>query len=239
MGFHLNIDVTYRVADPQLPTIESEYNRLWQFANVLTRAGLPVDKWYPAADSEKTSRLNAAFDAKGPTSAAITMAKSSALSNGTSVRSLGVWNGLEGDGSAAFSDSQGIDSVCSVTFQMKGIVGFQHATLVTDVVSEAARIWPASSVQVGPFKYFSHQQVFEKRPGAGWMLYLPRVLTAQQVPEARALVPVMDCKQRIGTLIVSVIGEPFSASNPEHVKVANAIEERLVDQDLLPLFTEL
>jgi len=40
-----------------LPTIESEYNRLWQFANVLTQAGLPVDKWYPSADSEKASRL--------------------------------------------------------------------------------------------------------------------------------------------------------------------------------------
>src|ERR1700722_13498344 len=119
MAFHLNIDVTYRVAAPQLPTIESEYDRLWQFANVLTRAGLPVDKWYPAADTEKASLLNAAFDANGPTSAAIAMAKNSALSNGTSVRSLGVWNGLEGDGGAAFSDSQGIDSVCSVTFQMK------------------------------------------------------------------------------------------------------------------------
>jgi hypothetical protein len=239
MAFHLNIDVTYRVAAPQLPTIESEYDRLWQFANVLTRAGLPVDRWYPAADTEKASLLNAAFDANGPTSAAIAMAKNSALSNGTSVRSLGVWNGLEGDGGAAFSDSQGIDSVCSVTFQMKGIVGFQQTTLVADVVSEAARIWSASSVQVGPFKYFSQQQVFAKRPGAGWMLYLPRVFTAQQVPEARDLIPVVDGKQRIGTLIVSVLDEPFSASNPEHVKIANAIEERLVDQDLLPLFTEL
>jgi GTP-sensing pleiotropic transcriptional regulator CodY len=61
----------------------------------------------------------------------------------------------------------------------------------------------------------------------------------QQVPEARDLIPVMDGKKRIGTLIVSVVDEPFSASNPEHVKIANAIEERLVDQDLLPLFTEL
>ena len=51
-----------------------------------------------------------------------------------------------------------------------------------------------------------------------------------------AAVPVVDGKY---TLIVSVVDEPFSASNPEHVKIANAIEERLVDQDLLPLFTEL
>jgi len=239
MGFHSNIDVTYRVADRQLPTIESEYNRLWQYASVLTRAGLPVDKWHPAADTEKASLLTAAFDAHGPTRAAIAMAKNFRLSNGTSVRSLGVWNGLEGDGGAALSDSQSIDSVCSVTFQMKGIVGFQHPTLVTEVVSEAARIWSASSVQVGPFKYFSQQQLFEKRPGAGWMLYLPRILTVQQLPEARELIPVMDGMRQMGTLIVSVVDEPFSASKPEHVKIANDIEKRLVDQDLLPLFTEL
>jgi len=239
MAFHLNIDVTYRIAAPQLPTIESEYDRLWQFANALTRAGLPVDRWYPAADTEKASLLNAAFGASGPTTAAIAIAKNLPLSNGARVRSLGVWNGLEGDGGAAFSASQGIDSLCSVTFQMKGITGFQQTTVVEDVVSEAARIWSASSIQVGPFKYFSQQQVFEKRPGAGWMLYLPRAFTAHQVPEARDLIPVMHAKQRIGTLIVSVIDEPFSASNPEHVKIANAIEERLVDQDLLPLFTEL
>ena len=146
---------------------------------------------------------------------------------------------MEGDGGAAFSDSQGIDSVCSVTFQMKGIVGFQQTTLVADVVSEAARIWSASSVQVGPFKYFSQQQIFEKRPGAGWMLYLPRVLTSLQVPEAASLIPVMDGELQKGTIVVSVVDEPFSAAKEEHVAVANAIELRLVDQDLLPLYAEL
>ena len=78
------------------------------------------------------------------------------------------------------------------------------------------------------------------------MLYLPRVLTVQEVPEARALVPVMtegDGKKRkaeqIGTIVVSVTDECFSDRNPEHVKIANAIEMRLVDQDLLPRYTNL
>jgi hypothetical protein len=46
-------------------------------------------------------------------------------------------------------------------------------------------------------------------------------------------------RQAVGTIIVSVTDEPFSDENPEHVKIANAIEIRLVDQDLLPLFTDL
>ncbi|MEG1324979.1 MAG: Imm52 family immunity protein, partial [Janthinobacterium sp.] len=82
------------------------------------------------------------------------------------------------------------------------------------------------------------------RPGVGWMLYLPRVLTTQQVPEARALVPVMATGEQgkdrqIGTIIVSVTDEPFNDENPEHVKIANAIEIRLVDQDLLPRYVDI
>lgn len=82
--------------------------------------------------------------------------------------------------------------------------------------------------------------MFQDRPGVGWMLYLPRTLTGQQVPGARALVPVTvedDWKipHQIGTIIVSVNYEPFDETNSEHARIANAIEIRLVDQDLLLL----
>jgi hypothetical protein len=33
--------------------------------------------------------------------------------------------------------------------------------------------------------------------------------------------------------------EAFSVDNKEHVKIANAIEVRLVDQDLMPLYADL
>lgn len=91
--------------------------------------------------------------------------------------------------------------------------------------------------------YFE-KQVFKDRPGVGWLLYLPRVLTVQQVPEARALIPVMEKDEQgkdkqIGTIIVSVTDELFSDENPGHVKIANAIEIRLVDQDLLPRHVDI
>jgi hypothetical protein len=53
-------------------------------------------------------------------------------------------------------------------------------------------------------------------------------------------VPVLGAdKKQTGTIIVSVTDEPFSDQKPEHVKIANAIEIRLVDQDLLPRFADL
>lgn len=71
------------------------------------------------------------------------------------------------------------------------------------------------------------------------MLYLPRVLTAPQLPEAPALIPVIDGEHQRGTIIASVVDEPFSATNSVHLKIANAVETSMADRGLLPLFTDL
>jgi hypothetical protein len=73
------------------------------------------------------------------------------------------------------------------------------------------------------------------------MLYLPRVITTQQVPEARALIPIMDSadkKKQKGTVIVSVTDGYFDASKPELVEIVDSIDRRMVDQDLLPLYAD-
>jgi hypothetical protein len=66
------------------------------------------------------------------------------------------------------------------------------------------------------------------------MLYLAQTVSATQVPEAAELVPVMEDGKQRGTIIVSVADEVFSVDNEDHVRIANAIEIRLADQDLLP-----
>jgi Immunity protein 52 len=89
---------------------------------------------------------------------------------------------------------------------------------------------------------FESKNVFPDRHGVNWMIYLPKVFTAQQIPEARALVPVMSNDKkpvRLGTIVVSVLDELFSDENPAHVKIAHDIEIRMVDQDLLPTFKQL
>ncbi|MBR8184604.1 immunity 52 family protein [Burkholderia ambifaria] len=83
-------------------------------------------------------------------------------------------------------------------------------------------------------------QVFDDKPGVGWMLYLPKLITAQQVPEARELISVPEAgRLHTGTIIVSLPDAVFSVSNSEHVEIANRIEIRLVDQNLLPAFADL
>ncbi len=103
----------------------------------------------------------------------------------------------------------------------------------------ALSIWPALFATFGPF-WYNEKRVFRDRPGVSWMLYLPRKLTAQEVPEAQRLVPVMgNGKEQLGTIIVSVVDKPFSLDIPEHIRITNDIEIRLVDQDLLTRYADL
>jgi Immunity protein 52 len=65
------------------------------------------------------------------------------------------------------------------------------------------------------------------------------VLTSAELPEARALIPVMKDKKQMGTIIVSITDGVFDYRNPEHLEIARAIETRLVDQDLLPTWAQM
>ncbi|QBL81418.1 immunity 52 family protein [Burkholderia pseudomallei] len=121
----------------------------------------------------------------------------------------------------------------------------EEATLYPAFDADGSPSTPALAVlneeQRGKKHSASHAAIwkFDDKPGVGWMLYLPKVITQQQVPEARALIPVPAKGKQTGTIIVSVTDAPFSVDNPEHVAIANRIEIRLVDQDLLPAYVDI
>ncbi|MBO9328339.1 hypothetical protein GHR37_04290 [Achromobacter xylosoxidans] len=113
------------------------------------------------------------------------------------------------------------------------------AASVKDIIIAVVDVFRPYYVSVLPTGYAEHK-VFDDKPGVGWMLYLPQVITAQQVPEAQALIPVSAAgKKQAGTIIVSVADEVFSLDDPRHIELANQIEMRLVDQDLLPRYADL
>ena len=237
----MNITLTFRLKD-RLPTEVEQLSDLWKVATLLAPLGLPVDDWYPPADTPEQSVANKAFNDDGPTRAAVAiLAAEQQDKQSPGLRMFGVWNGREGTGAAGFDTSLSVvaGSPLSVfSLQSKRVPTLADQALVVPLLMGLLEIWSARSIEVRPYKYGS-QKVFPKRPGAGWILYLPQVLSFKEIPEARQLIPVMDGKKQRGTLILSVIDEPFDANNPEHVRVANAIEMRLVDQDLLPHFADL
>ncbi|MGV8866982.1 MAG: immunity 52 family protein [Janthinobacterium svalbardensis] len=202
--------------------------------------------WFLSQETEAESFLYPVFDASGELTTAAEAVLEAEFKGETS-RFLSAWNGELGDGEGAtmalgFSDGDWPARTFRISDHGQGArrLGIDGVKELLSIIAGSLR---PVLITVARNDYFE-KQVFKDRPGVGWMLYLPRVLTTQQVPEARALVSVMATGEQgkdkqIGTIIVSVTDEPFNDENPEHVKIANAIEIRLVDQDLLPRYVDI
>lgn len=238
------LELFFRREQPTLIDVSTQLQELCEFARAVESFSPLLQRWLlSSGETRAEALLYEAFDANGPTKAALAVLGQ--RSKGvTDIRSISLWNGAEVDAEAASLSSRAnvLGRPDTIEFSLRLEPEVTDWQTPVSWLKKAVSIWHPSVATFGPFWYSDHK-VFEDRPGASWLLYLPRVLTAQQVPEARALVPVM-CQgeqgqdKQVGTILVSVTDEPFSDENPEHVKVANAIEIRLVDQDLLPRFSE-
>ncbi|WP_233207647.1 MULTISPECIES: immunity 52 family protein [Herbaspirillum] len=239
------MELFFRRGQPTLIDVPTQLQELYEFTRAVESFSPLFHHWLLSSDKSKVDALlYKAFDENGPTAQALAVLEQ--RSKGvTDIRSISLWNGADVD-----AQSAGLSSLTNVlgrpdsiefSLRLEPEVNDWRTPVVW--LKKAISIWNPSFAVFGPYWYSDHK-VFEDRPGASWMLYLPCVLDAQQVPDARAIVPVMgkDEKGKViqtGTIVVSITDEPFSDENPEHVKVANAIEIRLVDQDLLPRFGDV
>ena len=233
------IFLSFRLQEAILPCREEHLGVLWRTAQLFEPFGLPIEHWYPPASTRKKSLAHPAFDRNGPTLAALQILQSRDEKDGmTNYRRTGVWSGKEKGRSGAFSISFSADPdlpTCLLYAQFQDVESLHNVRNMQRLIFGLLELWPlAVDIEVGPLMYYTDHRVFPKRPGAGWMLYLPQPIANKQLPEAAELVPVMEGDKQKGTIIVSVSDNVFSVDNPEHVKIANAIEIRLADQDLLP-----
>ncbi len=241
------LELQYRRAGTKLPSVDEQMDELYRFERAVSPFSPLLTEWLlTSSKSKEEAWLYKAFDANGPTAAALAVLREKKKGI-EDVRSISLWNGAENDG-----DTAHLSSRCNVMgrpdafeFGLKVRPEVTQWQAASGWIEAAVSIWPPLFATFAPL-WHNEKRVFKDRPGVGWMLYLPRRLTEQQVPEARALVPVMSEGNgskikpvQLGTIIVSVTDEPFSDDNPEHVKIANAIEIRLVDQDLLPRYADL
>jgi hypothetical protein len=202
-----------------------------------------LDKWLLKGNTREEALLYSVFGPTGPTTSAIAVLTES-LTHDIDPRIVSIWNGRGGsEGASVQYVGRLLPETSMVVVRAKPQAFSKNWEPAANLIRKSTEIWFPDVIAIESAGYFG-KKVFKDRPGVGWMLYLPLKLTVQQVPEARALLPVMskDAKGmdiQTGTIIVSVTDAPFSDEDPEHVKIANAIEIRLVDQDLLPRYTDL
>ncbi|KLN95406.1 Imm52 family immunity protein [Moellerella wisconsensis] len=85
--------------------------------------------------------------------------------------------------------------------------------------------------------WYNDKNVFPDRLPVGWMLYLNKKITQEQLPMAAQLINIDNDKNK-GTLIIST-EHVFDGSNKDDIKKANEIEIQLTALGLLPLYTEI
>ncbi|UBX50028.1 immunity 52 family protein [Providencia alcalifaciens] len=83
----------------------------------------------------------------------------------------------------------------------------------------------------------NERNVFPDRLPVGWMLYLNKKITQQQIPMAAQLIDIENAKNN-GTLIIST-DNVFDGSNKDDIRKANEIEIQLTALGLLPLYNEI
>jgi hypothetical protein len=241
---NLDIDFAYAPDLHNLPTASEHFVILWKVALLLDTVGMPLADWSPPADTPEDARRNQAFDRDGPTPAALAIVEEEERSDpANGFRYLGIWNGYKEEGGSSvllgLKQADGPGN-CTFRLQAQAVPSLSSKANLIKVLTGLSLQWQPPFIVVDPGNYGTRQKVFADRPGAGWLLYLPGRITRAQVPEAAELLPVLneDGQQR-GTIIVSVAGDAFDDENPAHIQVANAIEIRLADQDLLPRYRAL
>lgn len=220
-------------------SVDAMLRQLRRYTRRLATLSPRLEPWLLGAETKTDALRYPVYDEDEPSATAMAVLEAK-LQGRADPRMISLWNGLDDDAGASLSFmGRPAPHLSLVTFNGYPESFSSDWRAVAGVLAAGAEIWSPHYISVESDGYYDHK-TFKDRPGVGWMLYLPGVLTTRQVPEARALVPVPGPgQQQVGTIVVSVTDAPFSDADPEHVKVANAIEVRLVDQDLLPRYKEL
>ncbi|MBU9486141.1 immunity 52 family protein [Burkholderia multivorans] len=233
--------ITSRFRDPQhdasdLPVV---FEQLGSVAQAIHAHAPQLSQWFLTGDLKEEARLYPAFEDWKPTTAALAVLRTEFEGAEHRPQIISLWDGGDDQRTGAtltylVATKERPKKIEADFNDERLLTAHQAAAIVEALVQQTVPAY----VTVEPQGYVD-KQVFDDKPGVGWMLYLPKVITQQEVPEARALIPVPSSGKQIGTIIASVIDGTFSIENPEHVEVANRIEIRLVDQDLLPQYAHI
>ncbi|RQU12140.1 LysR family transcriptional regulator [Burkholderia cenocepacia] len=220
------------------------------FAHVLSRIHVVTaaleqinpkfSRWYAKGKSRDEALLYPAFEDGAPSTAILAVLKHKFAEDPTTTF-VALWDCNEGDARGATISCHLNEAGAYNSFElsMSDSDVLSDLDTVLEIVRSIVAAFNPAYITVSPRSYVA-KQVFDDKPGVGWMIYLPTVITQQQVPEAHEVVPIPDAgKAQTGTIVVSTTDAPFSMKNPEHIETANRIEIRLVDQDLLPAFADL
>jgi len=240
----MNISAMFRDETLASRDFDEILKREFKIASALAThsPSMAAAKWRLKGDSVEEANFYKVFESDGKaTPAALAALNEEFRGDKGTFSFVAIWNGrmVKGDGGSMVCHVGPKVLPDRIDLRIGDPACFSRPKDLMDTLQVVIEEFHPLFIEVFPEGYFP-LRVFTDKPGVGWMLYLPQMITAQQVPEAQALIPFPAAgMEQTGTVIVSVADEVFSIDNPSHVELANRIEMRLVDQDLLPRYADL
>lgn len=222
---NLNIEVDIKLNDNVTnSTIIEIFQFMLEFSKKIAQADPEV--WYFCGDSQEEAMNYKAFENGIPTDF---------FKNEYNFNNMeAIW---AGDDNALVIVNNGISSVYKLEFDLRRIVNFNFDMLI-NFISESAIKFNLIDIRIDTNNYsYNQNNVFPDRLPVGWMLYLNKKITQQQVPMAAELIDIENEKNN-GTLIIST-DHVFDGSDKDDIKKANEIEIQLTALGLLPLIREI
>lgn len=237
--------VAFRQLEEADLSIDAQLDSLKPVVEYLASRDKLLGKWFLKGDSLEDALRYQAFASRvnGDEAARAVLRQQDKKKKRFYPSRISLWNGeqesaLGASLSLMYSDTPAVDTLEVALNNKPGENRLGDWRGVAELIGLCVAQWsPLYAHAYGATKY-TPKAAFKDRLAVGWMLYLPRVLTPSQVPEARALVPMNNREGEAGTLIVSTT-DTFDVDNAEHIQNANAIEVRLADQGLLPSYHDV
>lgn len=152
-------------------------------------------------------------------------------------KNIDIIESIWAEGNALTIKYTAIDNQYILRFNIREIERIKFRNIL-DSMNEILSIFSVVSLRIDTNNYaYDQKQVFPDRLPVGWMLYLNKIITQEQVPMAAQLITIENEKNK-GTLIISKEGI-FDGSNKDDIKKSNEIEIQLTALGLLPLIREI
>lgn len=216
--------------------LEEQLDELHRFLPALNQYSSDLGQWFLKGATVADALLYPLFE-QGINPKALSKLQN-APDVASSMRVLGFWNGLTEDHGASLRYLyRGTNGGCIVTLELPPTRELNKEHEAKQLIQNAVEIWQPTAISLSTDAY-GDQKTFTDRLPMGWLLYLAKNIEEEFIPEAAEIIPISVDDEITGALLISH-SKHFDDTDEQHLKLAKSIEIRLVDEDLLPRYSEL
>nr|WP_314264040.1 Imm52 family immunity protein [uncultured Moellerella sp.] len=233
MKLSLNIEIYLNKENYSIPDVINDYLYFSNFINEISGQS----SWYLTGSSKKEA-LEKKLIENGTLNTDIKNKFVDKLTKSSPIYGSSIWNGDKNSIQINNYLAKSFDNYkvrLNLVLEDQSELQYKIKNSILNLIKNNFNL-PKILVHTNQYR-LNEKNVFSDRLPVGWMLYLNKKITPEQLPMAAQLIDIENEKNS-GTLIIST-DHVFDGSNKDDIKKANKIEIQLTALGLLPLYTEI